>query len=295
MGREETMMVWRRLFKRDEPEPPVTAPTLPPTAPTLPATRRHRRGDIPVARDPETQRALDQLRRRRETLVFDVERAISATQPDNLWRERIDLLRDSLASVEADLAALDQEVGVAGGLPPATPIVAVVTTADAPMVVRFTIGGESFEFQEEIDWDQRGGPVVRGDLRQREGDVARLALGDLPIAQRVGLVQHLGESVLVFATDLRDRTLNQEPLPVSATLTDLARPCPECGGWRDWGGTCAACARRAFRRQSLRAEAGRLTKEREEETAEWRKWAERLPIARRRLADADAEMAKLTG
>jgi hypothetical protein len=45
----------------------------------------------------------------------------------------------------------------------------------------------------------------------------------------------------------------------------------------------------------LEAEAQRLLTERDAEIEDRVKWAERLPIARRRLADVDADIAALTG
>jgi len=279
-------MVWKRLFRREPaPEPPRPA--------AAPATRRPRRADSLVAADPALQGRLDQLRKRRELVLFDVERAESATRPDNPWQERIDLLGESLATVEADLAALDREPPDPTFPLPETPITGIEATAGEPATVGFAIGRERFRFEEETDWDQRGGPVVRGDLRQREGDAAALVPAETPADRREALAQHLRESVIVFATDLRDRALDGQPLPGGPTLADLARPCPECGGWRDWRGTCDRCAERVFRRQGLRAEAERLRKEQEDEADERRKWAERLPIARRRLADVESEIAKL--
>jgi hypothetical protein len=109
------------------------------------------------------------------------------------------------------------------------------------------------------------------------------------------LSRHLADSVFVFATDLRDRALAGEPLPTAPTLADLAQPCPDCGGWRDWHGRCSTCTQRAFERQQLHAEAERLRREQAKEEEERHKWAERLPFARRRLADIDAELATLGG
>jgi hypothetical protein len=233
------------------------------------------------------------LRQRRQDALFDVERAESALAADNPWQERIELLTDALATVDADLHALDD-------LPPApsypmqpTPIRDLVATADEPADVAFAIGNQTFRFREEIDWDQRGGPTVRGDLRPVAGDPAALVPSDVPPALHEALVQHLTDSLLVFATDLRDRALNDQALPDSPTLADLARPCPDCGGWEDWRGRCDECARRDLRRQALRAEADRLDIERAAEAEERHRLAERIPIARRRLAQIDADLAAL--
>jgi hypothetical protein len=66
-----------------------------------------------------------------------------------------------------------------------------------------------------------------------------------------------------------------------------------CGDWLDWRGRCDTCATRAYRRQTLRAEAARLAQERDDEEEDRHKWAERFPVARKRLADLDADIAKL--
>ena len=164
---------------------------------------------------------------------------------------------------------------------------------EEPVSVAFTIGPERFRWEEEIDWDQRGGPVVRGQMRQRSGNAAALVPPEVPQERREELERHLAESATVFALDLRDRALDGEPLPERPTLADLARPCPECGDWLDWRGHCDACATRAYRRQTLRAEAARLAQERDDEEEDRYKWSERFPVARKRLADLDAEIAKL--
>lgn len=282
-------VVWKRLFHRKDEHAAPTAPSLPPTR------RPRRRDTVPVA-DPALQGRLDHLRQRRELVLFDVERAEAATSPDNPWQERVDLLGESLAEIEADLAALDQERESPGVTLPETPITRIAAIGDEPATVAFTIGGEHFRFEEERDWDQRGGPVVRGDLRRRSGDVAKVIPANLATNRELveELTDHLAASVVVLATDLRDRAVDGAPLPAQPTLADLARPCEECGGWRDWRGTCDRCAERAFRRQRLRAEADRLRGERDAEADERRKWADRLPIAYRRLADVEAEIARLT-
>ncbi len=282
-------MVWKRLFGRGE------SGTEPAPAATEPATRRPRRTDTPATNDPALRARLDQLRRRRELVLFDVERAEAATRPENPWRERVALLDEALTTVEADLAAVEREPREPSFPLAETPIIAVAATAGEPASVNFEIGGERFRFEEETDWDQRGGPIVRGELRRREGGVERLVPAATRDDLRPVLTEHLRRSAAVFAADLRDRALEGEALPESATLADLAQPCPICGGWRDWRGTCDRCADRALRRQRLRAEAERLMKEREAEAAERRKWAERLPIARRRLRDVEAEIAVATG
>jgi hypothetical protein len=279
------------LKRKPAPEPETTQAT---PAPASTATKRMPKPRATAEpRDPAARGRLDQLRKRRELVAFDLERAEAAHRPDNPWAERMALLDESLATIEADLAALD-------ALPPETPIPlppVPITAIDARpgdvAAVRFTIGDEPFSFVEETDWDQRGGPVVRGQLKQESGDAARLVPPTVPPDRRQSLVDHLAASATAFATDLRDRALNGESLPEGVTLADLAEPCPVCGNWREWGGVCPTCARRAYQRQQLEGEALRIARERDAEEEERHLWAERLPVARRRLADVDAEIARL--
>jgi hypothetical protein len=278
-----TWRFWERTQEEPTPEP---APE--PTGRRLPPPR-----DAGPAGKPEHAERLAQLRKRREQLGYDLERAESAHDPENQWTERVALLDESLATIAADLEELAHIEPLSPIPVPATPITGLSATREEPAEVRFTIGGEQFRFEEETDWDQRGGPVVRGDLRQQAGDATRLMPDGIPEERRESLAQHLVESVIVFATDLRDRALEHQPLPAAPTLADLAEPCPVCGDWQEWGGTCETCAQRTFRRQRLNAEALRIEKEREEQIEDRHKWAERLSVARRRMADLDAQIAAL--
>ena len=280
-------MVWKRLFGKSKDAEPPAAPPLP--HPDEHGVVRRR----PPAADPAMQSRLDAMRRRREMAAYDLERAESARQEENPWRERMALLDQSLATIEEDLRALDDIPPLPPIALPETPIADVTVSLEEPVTISFAIGPREFRWEEEIDWDQRGGPVVRGQLRQRSGDAAALVPPDVPGERREALERHLAESATVFALDLRDRALEGEPLPEAPTLADLARPCPVCGDWLDWRGHCDACANRAYRRQTLHAEAARLAQERDDEEEDRHKWAERLLVARKRLADLDAEIARL--
>lgn len=279
-------MVWKRLFGRHESDAPPPPPAPQPDAQGI--IRRQ-----PPAADPAMQQRLEALRRRRDMAAYDLERAELAHQPENPWRERIDLLDQSLATVENDLQEIERFQPLPPIALPETPITALAVQLEEPLSVSFQIGDERFLWEEEIDWDQRGGPVVRGQIRQRAGDAARLVPADVPASRREELIRHLKDSLDVLALDLRERALEASPLPTSATLADLARPCPVCGDWLDWKGHCDACAQRAWQRQSLKAEAERMSKEREDEETDRHKWAERLPVARKRLADINADIAIL--
>src|SRR5690606_27921128 len=163
-----------QFWNRSKPEQPA-----PETAPPV-KTRVPSRWQTPPLADPVKQQKLDQLRRRREMIAYDLERAEAAQFPDNPWQARIDLLDESLATIEADLAALDRLPPDPTFPVPPVPITGIAATGDEPATVRFQIGAEQFLFEEETDWDQRGGPVVRGQLRQRSGDAANLVPADTP-------------------------------------------------------------------------------------------------------------------
>jgi hypothetical protein len=277
-------MVWKRLFGKTET--PVESTPSPPQPDASGIVRRQR-----PAADPAMQQRLDTLRRRHAMAAYDLERAESARLPENPWQERIALLDRSLASIEADLQALDIIPQLTPVSLPETPLTDVAVSLEEPVSVAFSIGPERFRWEEEVDWDQRGGPVVRGQLRQVSGDVGNILPAEVPPDRRDALLRHLAESVTVLGIDLRDRALEGEPLPAHITLADLARPCPACGDWLDWLGHCATCAQRAWQRQNLRQEAARLEKEREELEEDRYKWSERLPVARKRFADVEAELA----
>jgi hypothetical protein len=284
-------VAWKRLFGKNK----VAGESS--SAPDAAATPELDGGGIirrrPPASDPAMQSRLDALRQRRDMAAYDLERALAARQPENPWRERMELLDRSLATIEDDLRALDETAPLAPISLPETPITDIEVRLEEPVSVAFTIGPERFRWEEEIDWDQRGGPVVRGQILQRSGNAAALVPPEVPAERRRELERHLAESASVFALDLRDRALDGEPLPERPTLADLARPCPECGDWLDWRGHCDACATRAYRRQTLRAEAARLAQERDDEEEDRYKWSERFPVARKRLADLDADIARL--
>lgn len=287
-------MTWWRFWEHKETEATSddTAPRRTTTAGTMPTSSATKEPTRTAPTSDAKLHHLEQLRKRRDGIRFDLARAEEASLPDNPWTQRIALLDDAIATVETDLAALDNLVPLPPFPLPKTPIANIDVTTGDQAEVRFSIGAERFHFAEAIDWDERGGPEVRGDLRHQSGNASRLVPDDVPSDRRDTLERHLIDSVAVFAVDLRNRALDGQSLPGNATLSDLATPCPVCGGWRDWRGICDACTQRAWQRQQLRAETERLAAEQANETEERHKWAERLPIARRRLADIDAAITK---
>jgi hypothetical protein len=290
---------WRFWDRGEKPtnESATTTAQVPPVAPKARGFQPPppRRDPTPTASRPDEDDKLSRLLRRRESVLYDVEQAEAASQPDNPWQQRIALLDEALAAVARDRAAL-ATLPVQPGIPlPTTPIVNLDAAADAPARVSFDVGPSHFAYAEDIDWAERGTQLVRPELVLQTGDPASLVPPSFPADRRDDLIDQLTASLFVFATDLRDRALNGQPLPATPTLADLARPCTECGGWHDWHGTCRECERRAWRRQELDAEETRLRQEREREDEERARLADRLPIARRRLAEVDAEIAAVGG
>lgn len=280
-------MGWRKLRDKVLPsKPQVQAETPPIPARPLHVTPR----EDPRTGNPEANARLAELRRRRDALLYDIDQGLLAQQPENPWQDRITLLTDALATVESDLAALGARPVVRRPAVDPVPIESLAAGGDELIRVEFVIAGERFVFEEQADWDERGGPTVRGDLQPISGDVSRLVPASFGADDRRALNEHLRESVAVFAANLRDRSLAGEPLPQSPTLQDLARPCLECGGWMDWNGRCAECAIRDMERQRLHAEANRLDDERHKEAEERHRLAEGLPISQRRLAAVEADI-----
>src|SRR5918994_4184832 len=162
-------MAWKRLFGKQTNTDSSPASAATPEPDDSGVLRRR-----PPAADPAMQSRLDALRQRRDMAAYDLERALAARQPENPWRERMELLDRSLATIEDDLHALDATAPLPPIPLPETPITDIEVRLEEPVSVAFTIGPERFLWEEEIDWDQRGGPVVRGQVLQRSGNAAAL-------------------------------------------------------------------------------------------------------------------------
>ena len=310
-------MVWRRIFRRS-PEPEdssreasndsdseashsVKPSENPPDSGTnrsrsMPphmqrAIEQHQR---PAPRGDDPRERLATLRRRRTAVLYDIEQGEMAHREDNPWKQRVALLGEALETVEQDRKAAGQVEPAPFHPLDSTPIQrSNVGFENDVAIVTFTIGNEAFVYEEPLDWAERGHQVTRGELARTSGSSEPLLPTNLPEELREPLRNHLDLSLFVFASELRDRALNDEPLPDHPTLADLAPPCATCGGWTDYLGRCQHCARRNARIQELDRERGRLMDERSEELEEEHRMAERLPVARRRLADIDTEIAKV--
>lgn len=287
----------RKPHEHDQPEDqPETQPAeeapapagerfLPPHMQRLVDARTEARRKLPV----EEQRAA--LERKRQAIEFDVEQGELATEQDNPWTHRIGLLTEALEIVEQDIRAVETVEREPFHPLPATPIEQIdVRRDDGAVSVSFTIGGNRFAYAEVLDWAERGHQVAPPEFRPVETQIDALIPTDIPRDLVEPLRRHLVDSLAVFATDLRDRALDNEPLPQDPTLTVLAKPCPTCGGWTDWRGRCDACTRRKAEGQNLLQERNRLLRERSAEAEERHRLADRLPIARRRLLDIEREI-----
>lgn len=257
-------------------------------------------GSPPPLRTPTTtllsperrERRIGELIRRRNGLRFDIEQGELAQTRDNPWQDRIGLLQESIATIAADRTAL-----VSLGQEPTWPVPALVVSQPVvsttePALVSFCIGDQAFEFVEAADWDNRGGMVVRGDLRRTSGDPGALVPGNAnppPHSWRPTLESALS----TFALALRDAALAGTAPPDVRTLREIIREDDEVGGWTNLHGTNNVRVHRAYQRQELRAEEERLRQELTQEDEQRRTLIDRLPVARKRLASVNEDFVAL--
>ncbi len=281
-----------KFWRRSQPEQPAIEPI--PTIKRFNIQPRTDVGTLGLPTDPEKATRLVALRKRREALAHDVESATQAATDDNRWRAEIKLIVQAIHEIDADLAAINAAQPDPPGTPlPATPITDVSVDVGPVARVRFRIGDTLFSYAEEIDWAERGTQLARSELIRDSGSAEAIIPASVPADQRPALLEHLGQSLFAFASDLRDRTLNREPLP-NATLADLAQPSTEYGGWLDWLGQSAGKQEREATKSRLRFERERLMADRARLIEDQNKVAENLPIARRRLAELDREIDAIT-
>ncbi len=292
-------MVWRRIFNPDdEPETPEPSDAQPEAAPqrAVPPHIAERLNIQPkrTGSAVDLRRRLARLRNQREHLLYDIAQGELALEEDNPWKQRVALLTETLETVEADRERAERAEPEPYWQVPPVPITDPEAEIENDVAaVRYTVGDERFAWEEPLDWAERGHQIARTELRRVAGDPAAVLPAEVPAELHDALLAHLDHSLFVFATVLRDAQLDEEPLPTDATLADLARPCPDCGGWMDYRGRCQACARRKMRLQELFQERGRLLNERAAEIEEQHRVAEGLPLARKRLRDIEPQIANL--
>lgn len=239
----------------------------------------------------ESRRAA--LERRRMAIQFDIDQGELALEPENPWTHRITLLTEALANVESELQAMRQVVPAPFHPLPETPVSDVQVSATEPYTVALRIGNEHFRWAEKLDWIERGGILAQPEFVQESGNAANLVPTDTSVELAESLAEHLVDSVTTYAISLRDARLAGDELPNGITLADLAPPCPVCGGWMDYRHTCNTCAVRNVNEQALFQERQHLMRERSAEAEERHRLGERLPLALRRMADVERELAEL--
>jgi len=286
------MPKWRFWERPAEPSEPAPAPPRR----TAPAGEIIRPEPAPAAPRPtlDTAQRLANLRRRREALQFDLDQSELATMPENPWRERMALLSETMRQVRAELDGLTTPKLERPAFPP-TPVTIEEVRWEDPASILLAIGDEHFSYGSEVDWAERGTYISRNELVLQNGDPANLIPESFPSELRDEATERLAEALFIFASDLRRRAESDEPLPSGVTLDAIIGICPQCGGWIAWGGYCPTCTAYAQQRQALSDEAARIGAEVQREEEERAKLADRLTVARRRLADTDAEIAKLEG
>jgi len=242
----------------------------------------------PAVRERRRQR----LERRIRELGYDVARAESALAAENRWSERVHEIDQAIEQTRADVERILQAEAPFPPFPlPAWLVTVEQINAGEPSEVRFRVGDVPFRYSEEVDWAERGHQKAELVLRRREGAIDALIPAELPTERRPALKEHLAHSLAAFAVQLRDDALLGRTTS-AVTLADLATPCPVCGGWRDLRGRCLECQRREWEAQGLRAEIERLLDERNSQLEEVQRWRESLPILRRQLQQAEAEIVK---
>lgn len=284
------MSFLKRLRKQPEPKPAAAPPPSP-----VPESRAKGfvppppRESMPVYADPRADRLLKRI----EAIEDEIESIERSGDPDSPYQQRISTLNAALESVEREInAAASLETRLLPTLP-ATPITDINVALDPVPTVAFSIGGERFLFAEEIDWAERGTQIFRGDLLAESGDIPTLLPEGLDPELGLELAEHLERSLFAFATDLRDCVIEDRAFPAGVTLADLAVPSARCGDWELWGGVSLRCLEHESRLRDLNAERTRLLNERGTEIEERQRQVEELPLHRRRLSQAIADLQAL--
>jgi hypothetical protein len=285
------MSFFNRFKKQSQVEPEVVPSPEPP-----PAARA--RGFVPppprespqASTDPREARLLQRI----QGLEDEIEAVERSGDPDSPFQQRIAVLAAALDAVEREIAMTTPHAPRELPSLPATPITNVEVTLEPVPQVSFSIGPSRFSYAEEIDWAERGTQIVRGDLIGNGIEPAALIPDSISGELRDELEAHLERSLFGLATELRDRTVEGRPIPEGVTLADLAVPSPQCGDWELWGGVSLRCLEHETRLRELNAERTRLLNERGAEIEERQRQVEELPIQRRRLNQAIADLQALS-
>src|SRR5699024_8193486 len=120
---------------------------------------------------------------------------------------------EALDTVHQDQQTLRQRPSQPFAPVPSVPITDIAIDKDDAISVAFTIDGHRFRYEELLDWAERGHSVALPDFRVMESHVDEIIPDAIPPDLRDAFRRHLTDSLAVFATDLRDRALDDEPLP----------------------------------------------------------------------------------
>lgn len=248
----------------------------------------------PDPNDPEVrERRRKRLQERIANLRYDVQQAEATLTEPNRWTERIDGLNQAIEQARRDADAVLHAPPDRVGVPlPAWPVAVEQVRPSEPAEIALRVGDVPFRYTEALDWAERGHQKAEPQLQRTEGNIDRLMPATIPDDQRDELREHLAHGLATFVAQVRDDARDGK-IPPDITLADLATPCPECGGWRDLKGRCPSCQAREWRAQALREDVERLIKERNETLDDMQRLRERLPVLRRQLMDAQAELAGL--
>ncbi|MBA2453609.1 MAG: hypothetical protein H0V47_10590 [Chloroflexia bacterium] len=303
------MSWWNRLKRKDDTHKPDEQPAG--SQEGVVGRSASRRSQVDLSDPAVRERRRQRLERRVKDLTFDIERSEAALADENRWSERVAEIDRAIDQARKDtqtiVSAPADNVGVTLAPNPVTiehvyPGRTAEVHADVgeelapgdPADIRFLVGDVPFRYAEEIDWSERGHTRTETQLHRVEGDINRLIPGKAPEERRDELREHLAHSLSTFAEHLQENAFANKPQP-HMTLGNLAQPCPECGGWKDWKGRCPACQRRQWEAQNIESEIERLMDERNHQMEEARRWRERLPILRRQLDEARKDLARYEG
>jgi hypothetical protein len=289
---QSTMPKWQFWKKQSEVSPQIDHSEAP-----IVASRA--RGFVPPPpregssiEDTEGQAdpALGRLIRRHEMLEREIEQAELAGIADNPWAARAAFLDQAIENIDKELLAPVERIDAPMPALPASPVEVEVLRAAAPSRVTLTIEGRKIEFEEAIDWAERGSTVVRSDLDVVDGDIAELASA---FALTPDLSANLEMSLHSLATDARDRALEGLPTRSPFSVRDLLTRCPVCGDIALWHGVCLACEKRHAHRLQLEEERKQLFEARDGILKERETLLERLPMLRKRRAETAAAIEKM--
>jgi hypothetical protein len=284
------MVKWKFWSKSpggaSEAAPQAAVPTVAPHARGFVAPPPRTRALLP---DPATvdDPALARKLRRHEAVERQLDEAELAARSENPWTERVRLIDEAIRGIDREMRSAPTRVDREPVTLPAMPITVVEVEPDPPSRVVLAIGDARLEFEEEIDWAERGTSVVRGDMLLANDGLTRLGA---QLGIDVHTAERLEAGLFALATAIRDAALDGQPRPLIANLRDVLRPCPECGDIQLWNSVCLNCERHHAGQIRLAGERRRLFEERDSVLAERAEKVDRLPVLRKRCAESAADL-----